>query len=404
MIKIGVFCLLLLVGQLQALSLEQALKQAKPLSFDADKQQLVVRQQQLESQQIKANDDYEITLNTQLGLREQYSEQLADNRLYLNIYKTIFSSNQAADSAFTKSGIAVEKMRLTYLKSMQKIMVMQAFFAGVLADLEYDYLTQVLALSAVSQRHTEEDEAVGYATEVEVLKKRAQTQADFNQRLWVENKQVLTRQNLADLLDIPDERPDELEYPPLNEYLNYALDNEQHQQQLLKQNNSLLNILKQEIANLTTKKQYYTQSSELKLDTYLRLGEQSYNKDKEGNYRAGIVLNIPFGDSQDEQQIEALAILIAQKKIELKQQQETLSSESLNLFLKLKALKQQHQSLRLEQDYLQFNLDKASLEYEMRLARNIGNAMVLVTKNDLERARIAFEMALTIEQLSLLTH
>lgn len=388
---------------LVALTLVQALQYAKPLSYQTMQQQQVVIQAALGYKRIISEGDYDTSLNVQLGIRENYGRSRNDSRFYLNLSKKLFDSDHQAELSFASSNIEIEKLKLNQLKLLQKIAIMRTFFDAVLADLGYNHRTQVLALAAVRARHAEEDFAFGWVSEVELLEKQAQTRLNFASRQQLESQQVFLRQQLLDLLDdnIKD-RPDNLDYPKLNSYLNYQPKPEQHWHNLIATKNSNLEVLAREIKTLKTKKQHLQQSWQAKLIGFVRLGEQSYNRDKEGNYRAGVRLSVPFGDDNSEHEIEQLDILIANKKTQLTEQQEQLNAQALQLLLQLTTLKQQQQALKLEADYLQFNLDRASLEYEMRLTRNLGNSMVLVSKNELDLARVEFDIAVTIEQLNLL--
>ncbi len=384
-----------------SLTLEQALKIAKPLSHEALMQQQRIAQAQLTGENIKQRHDYEFNLNNQLGLREEFGKKIDDNFVYLNIKKELFNSDHQADIDFNKSSVELEKLQLDYLKLEQKINIMRVFFEGVLADLEYDYITQVVALSSVRETDVIDNLSVGFASELDLVNAQARTQLDRAKRQDVEARQILARKRLADLLGLA-QRPDNLEQPVLNKYLNYKIADEKIWLNALKQHNALLKALRLEMTSLQRKKQQQENTWEFNVGGFARLGEQSYQTDKNGNYRVGLTLNVPFGDNKREQAIKALEILIQQKQIELAQQNERLNQSVLDLFFKLPFALQKRRALIIEQDYLSFNLDKASLEYEMRLSKDLGNSMVLVTKNDFELAGATFELVLLLEQMNLL--
>lgn len=400
--KIIILAVLFYATASNALTLEQALKSAKPLSYEAIVQQYNINQQQLEGENIKQQFDYKLSLDVQLGLREELDKKTDDSTVYFNFKKLLFDSRHNIDLDFNKANTALEKIRLDYLKLEQKLSIMRGFFDNVLADLEYDYSTQVLALSAVKAVHTAEDFAIGFASEVALEQARAKAGLDFAMRQKIENKQILRRKQLADLIGLK-ASPDMLTPPALKKYLNYTVESESTWLKSLQQHNSLLQILRLEVANLKHKKQQQENRWEFSVESFARLGEQTYNKDKNGRYRAGLRLNIPFGEDEREQDIKALEILIQQKQTELEQQNERLEQSTLDLFLKFQSALRQYNALRTQQDYLSFNLDKASLEYEMRLSRNIGDAMIKVTKNDFDLAKAKFEIVLLLEQMNLLT-
>lgn len=400
---IKVFFLFILLGgqALWALSLNKALMQANQ-NFSIEEQQLVIKQTKLSLKKNQQAYDVQLSLKGQLGLRDSLTQE-DDHQLYFYLNKVLFNSDQQTNIDFNQTNINLENAQLKHLKILHRFNIMQVFFDGVLADLEYDYLTQVLALSAVEYNHAKDDFEFGYISEVELLGRQTQTQLDLAKRQSVENKQINHRSKLASLLKIPDlERPDELKYPILKKYLDYEANNEQWHK-LVNQHHLLLKLLKQEIKALKTKQQHYQDDRQWMLSGYTRLGGQTYNKEKEGNYRVGISLDIPLNNIERENELTSMNLAMMQKEIALAKQQDQLNQEVLSLFLTFKYLKQQETALTQQKDYLQFNLDKASLEYEMHLSRNIGNAMVLVTKNDFYLASTIFALVLTIEKLNLLT-
>lgn len=397
-----ILILFLFITTSNALSLEEALKQASQ-SFTIDEQQLIIKQAQLSLKKIQQSQDYQLSFQSQLGLRQSLEQQEDDHRLYFYLNKTLFDNDQNAKLAVSQTELDIQTKQLSHLQKLHRFNVIQTFFDGVLADLEYDYLTQILALSAVGYNYAQDDFEFGYISEVELVGKQTQTQLDFTRRLKVEHKQINHRNKLASLFRKPKERPDKLSYPKLKKYLDYQAKNEDEWYQLVNKYNIVLQILQQEITALKNQKNHYKKHRQWTLNGYTQLGEQTYNKEKEGNYRFGIKLNIPLNNNHREDELKTITLEIQQKQLELSKQSDELNTEILALFLTFQHLKQQHFALIKQKQYLQFSLDKASLEYEMRLSRNIGNAMILVTKNDFDLAKTSFALALTLEKLNLLT-
>lgn len=398
-----VFILLVFLAPLsQGFTLDEALQNAKVLNDEIIGQQQNTKLAELAYKTLKQQQDYQINLNTKLGFRESLGEKFEDNSVFLSIKKNLFNNAQTINSDFSKSNIKVNKLRSSYLKLTQKIAIIQAFSAASLVDLELSYLTQVLALSAVKQAHIKEDIAIGLASEIALVEAQAKMRLDNANRQEVEDKQFSTRESLQELLT-ETSNLDLLELPVFTPYFNEKILTPKYWRPKLQTHNNLLVIMRLELTSLQHKKQQLKKSWSWSIDGFARLGEQSFNKDKEGSYRVGLLLNIPLNNEKLRQEIDKLTLLITQKQSKLKAQEVLLQQAMLDLSLQAKSTIRRYQALKTEQDYLSFNLDRASLEYEMRLSRNIGNAMILVTKNELVLATTAFDLMLVIEQMNLLT-
>ncbi len=385
------------------LTLEYALEQAKKFDFDAKKQQLNIINNKLIYDYL---DIYKLQINiaSQLGIREEYNKTLDDSKFYLQFSKKLFDKTNNIKTLAQKNNIDIENMRLNNIVLGQKILMMRAFFMTIIADLEYQYLTEKLALSAVTQNHAIQDFDIGYVSEVEVLEAKYKTQEDFNKRLIIENKQILSRNKLANLLHLKyPNRPDELVQPNLNKYFNYELEDVNYWHKIVFKNNPILKILNSSIANLITEKKSYIDNNQLSISSSLNLGGQSYNSAKNGNYNFAITANIPIFDDKKDKDIMAINIKITQEQLKLEEYRDELNNNILALYLALKQLKHKKKTLAIKQEYLDFYLEKSSLEYEMRITRNIGNAMVLWTKNELDMAKIDFAIAISLEKMNLLT-
>lgn len=401
-ICIGILLNIVYAQAITPLTLEYALEIAQKPDFAAKKQQLKIRDEQL-SYEALIPYDFKVNIDAQIASLEEYDRRLNDNKFYLQFNKKLFSDNSNIALLGKQNNIDIEKIRLRQILLEQKIAMLRAFFAVIITDLEYDYQTQKLALSAVKQTHTQEDMTIGYASEVEILKAKAKTSADFNQRLITENKQLSTRAKLADLLHLAyANRPDELAYPKLEKYFAYDIKDLDYWQEIMGKTNPLLLILNQSIIHLKAQKVLYENNKQIDVDAYLRLGEQDYQRDKNGNYRFGIQVNIPLYDPSNQKKISAIDLQITQQQLELADYEKQLNDDVLSLFLHLKQLKNNKKALQEKQQYLDFYLAKSSLEYEMRLTRNIGDAMVLWTFNELQMAKNDFAIALELEQLNLL--
>lgn len=393
------------VAQLpDSLSLAYVLEQTKTADIKAKQQQLAILDKQFSYQKLTDSHKLDVNLFTQIGLREEFNQTVDDHELYLKLNKKLFSRQNDIEQLTLNQSIDIEKLQLNQLFLEQKLVAIKAFFTIILADKKYDHQTQKLALSAVRERHAEEDLLIGKSSELQVFKARYQTQKDFNDRVIIENQQLSKRTQLANIMQLtyPD-RPNNLISPNLTHYFDYPVADEQYWHKLITKNNPTLKIFRANIKRLKQAKKSYLSINPIKISAYGQFGAQTYNRVKNGNYQLGISLDIPLSNRESEQKIQRITLDINKEALELENYYRLLTTKVLNLFLSLKQAKHLKTTLVNKQQYLDFNLERASLEYEMRLTRDIGNAMVLWTKNVFDQVQNDFNIATYLEQLNLLS-
>jgi len=123
-------------------------------------------------------------------------------------------------------------------------------------------------------------------------------------------------------------------------------------------------------------------------------------REKNGQWRAGIQLSMPFGtDAKQDSEISQLMIQSKKKQLEIEKIQQDLLGEALDHHLNLSALRQIHKALIVELDYRDLYLEKARANYEMEIKSDIGKAMVNYTDTERKLAENEFNYIITLKKL-----
>ena len=384
------------------LSLARALEIADNLDIEVKEQQLRINSARLRYDIISPYDT-KSALTIKAGRRESFQNDFDDSAAHINITKNLFDKNAHTELALQKIRIKREENYLKHVKLTQKIILMSVFFDVVLSDLEFQYATEKLALSAVRERHRREDLEVDEVSELQVLEAKNNLEQDSYTRLAIESKQILTRAKLAELLGLKfPERPNELLHPDLSHYWQKDLATLEYWHELVGVHNLELIALKSSLLELNIKKQQENKR-QIVVSGYLKLGEQSYQKDKEGRYKIGINADIALRDPSTDKRLAEIDLQIQNKALDLERKTRELNQMTLTFWLNLHTLKRKKQALETKQLYDDFYLEKARSEYEMNLSRDLGDAMVSWTKTTLEIAQMEFEFAITYQKLILLS-
>lgn len=382
------------------LTLGHILKLTSEYDF-AEKQQLL----DIDAEQHRLNDwnsQYDTTakIDLQLAKRSDYDDAINNSHAFVYLKKTLYNQAIEIGKSAQLDTINNENLSLQQLKQDKSIQLMRSFFDIVLADLSYETALQKLAISAIREGRVRDDYDTQSASEVMLLEKQADTQLSQVQRIKAESAQIQTRAKLAQLLNISYEnRPDEVVKPDYKPLFKKDLADFSYYQKKLK-NNLKLKQLEQSLQAI--KRQISQQKNNLGIviNSSARLGEQGYQREKNGQWRAGLQLSMPFGtDANQESKISQLMIQSKKKQLEIEQLQQDLLGEALDHYLNLSALRQIHKALIVELDYRDLHLEKARANYEMEIKSDIGNSMTSYTDSERKLAENEFNYVITLKKL-----
>ena len=382
------------------LTLEHVLKLANENNF-AEKQQLLdidSKKQQLTDW--KNQYDTTARVDLQLAKRSDFDRAINNSHAFIYLEKTLYDQSIEIGKNAQISSIDDASLSLQQLQQNKSIQLARSFFDIVLADLSYETALQRLALSAIREGRIRDDYEIQSASEVALLEKQVDTQISQIQRIKAESKQIQTRAKLAQLLNIRyEDRPDEVVKPNYSAVFKKDLAEFSFYQEKLK-NNLKLKQLEQSLQAI--KREISQQKSNLGIviNSSARLGEQGYLREKNGQWRAGLQLSMPFGtDANKDSKISQLLIQSKKKQLDIDTLQQQLLGQALEYYLELGALRQIHKALVIELDYRDLHLEKARANYEMEIKSDIGDAMTNYTDSERKLAENEFNYMITLKKL-----
>ena len=374
----------------------------------AKNQNLDERQQQIN---IELNgvilDEYQdvykpkIDLDMQLARRAYDNTGVDNSHAFIKINQVLFDQNTSINQSIAESDIQSTRFKLQQIKDNKTVELMRGFFDVVLADMRYETILEKLAISAIQEGRVRDDFDTQDASEVELLEKQAQTQLDIGERIEAEAEQIVTRAKLAQLLNIAyEDRPDDLTKPKLDHFLKKELGEFEVWQKKVLAQNPILQDMKRTLLNLKQQSSKESNNSEIIVSSNIRLGEQAYQRDKNGKWRVGLNLVMPIGQSyKQKRKISELYLKIKQQQLSIKQFSQSLNQEALSLWLRLRALSQKYKATIIELDYRDLYLERSRANYEMEIKSDIGNAMVNLTDTEWKLAKSEFNYIITLTKL-----
>ena len=392
----------------------QALELPNPLTLKRTLE--LATTQNLEQQQLSINialdkielesyqDGYKTTVDLDLQLARRDNEKLGHtdySHAFIKINKVLYDQNVEINQNAAKSNVKNTEFALQQFKIDKTTQVMQAFFNVILADMRHETVLERLAISAIRANRIQDNFDVQDASEVELLEKQTLTQFDVVKRIEAEAAQITTRAKLAQLLNMTYEnRPDDLVKPDLTHFFKKELDEFEIWQKKIQLSNLELGELKRMLANLKQQRNLEKNNKEIVISSNIRLGGQSYDSSKNGNWRAGFNFVMPFGQSRrQKKKTSELLVKIKQQQLRIEQRAQELNQQALSLWLKLKTLKQRHQALTTELDYRDLYLELARANYEMEIKSDIGSAMSNLTDTEWKLTKNEFDFVIVYTQL-----
>jgi hypothetical protein len=92
-----------------------------------------------------------------------------------------------------------------------------------------------------------------------------------------------------------------------------------------------LGELRRVLANLKQQRNLEKNNKEIVISSNIKLGEQSYDSSKNGNWRAGISFVMPFGQSQSQKnKTSKLLTKIKQQQLRIEQRTQALNQQALS--------------------------------------------------------------------------
>ncbi len=383
------------------LTLGDALKLTKNQNLDEQQQHINISLDRVKLDSYQDAYKPKVDLDLQLARRANENSGTNNSHAFVKINQVLFDQNTNIGQNTARSNLESTQFQLQQLKKDKTTQVMRAFFDVILSDMRYETVLERLAISAIREGRVKDDFDTKDASEVELLEKQTQTQLDVSKRIEAESLQITTRAKLAQLLNITYEnRPDDLVRPNLKHFFENELGEFEIWQKKILNSNPDLDELERELVSLKQQINSEKNNKEIVISSNARLGEQAYQRDKNGKWRVGLNFVMPLGQSYSQKRkITELSLKIKQKKLSIDQLKQNLNQRALSLWLELKTLKQLQKALTVELDYRDLYLERARANYEMEIKSDIGHAMTNLTDSEWKLAKNEFNYVVTLTQL-----
>ncbi|MBD3776429.1 MAG: TolC family protein [Thiotrichales bacterium] len=379
--------------------------QAHPL-LATEQANLAKIQAQLGAQQ--AQDGLQLDLVGRLAWRDYAKETEEFHLAALHARQSLydFDRNRSQVEALQRHEEA-QTLLFENAENQLKLQLMQGFFNVLLADFQYRIDNEAMAVAYVGLDKAKDELDLKRLSDVDYLKLENEYQQILVKRSRSEYQQLQTRLALANLMGLPDARPDELTFPALKNYAQRSLNEttlEKLQQNVL-QENPELNALKKrlEAAQLKVQSQQAAAKPDIALEGWA--GQlSSYPEKREGNWNIGLTLNMPLYDSglrdakvseakADEQAVAAQIGLYEQK----------LRDKVADIYFQIKLLEAERNQNKIFGDYADLYLDYSRALYENESKTDLGDAMVRLSEANYNQVAWQFKQALLWASLDSLT-
>ena len=383
------------------LTLKQAIDIAKNNNLSLKKELIKIDDRKIDLDSLNGKYDLSAKIDLKLAKRDEFNDRVNDSNAFLHLTKVLYDENNEIAIDSKQSSVQDQEFLFKLFQQQHDIKVMDAFYNVILADLKHETILQLLAHAAVRGNRTQEAFDINEASEEELLAKQAKTQIEAVKWVESESNQIITRAKLASLLNLPyEKRPDVLKRPRYKDIVEKDLEDFGIWNDKVKKNNPTLKNLERQLSDLNSQYSLENSNHEITITSTARIGEQGYQRDKNGELRFGVGLSMPLGDSSSQSsKLSKLRNEINNQKLAIEIHKQNLTNEALELWSKLKTLKRQNNTLKILINSKDLSLELARAEYEMLMKTDIGMAMIEVTDAEWQMAKNEFDFVLTLTKL-----
>jgi len=389
------------------LSLNHLLESYSSLSPDIAMQQanIDLAKANLDGNQVTHRWQADIT--GRLGFREFAKKTQDHHLLALHAGKVLYDFERSANQIKSDERLVEQQKTLLQMaENKQRLSVINAFFNVLLADFQYRIDDEAMAVEYVGFDKVKDKHAIGQLSDVDLLFAEKNYQEALVKRVQAEQAQLQSRIQLANVIGLPDERPDELTFPKLKLFKTRVIKGvrlESLQDEVIAQSpqlQSLEHAQKSMLFALQSAKDISMPT--VRADAWV--GQlSSYPEVREGSWKATLSIDVPLydGGSASAETAKAQAQL-AKLKADKHQLELALKSQVADIYFQLKLLdaeKKQHQAFG---DYADLYLDYSRALYENESSTDLGDAMVRLSQANYKMVAWEFKQALLWLQLDYL--
>jgi len=390
----------------EPLTLAAALANAQnPAHFE-----LIEIEQRLQAQSAqlgieRGNSDFRLDLTGRLrevGLNDgakDNNDESGDSAASLILSKSLYDFGRQAslESRLDLQMNALEQQKLL-LVEQRRLQILEKYFAVLNADNFFLSENEALAIGFIRYDNARQDQELGLAAEIDVLRLQSEYEVIRQQRQLAEQHQRLSRSILAEAMGYPGQLSSVLEVPQIDS-----------QRKLPEDVNALVAraleySLEARVAMANTRavqaaikiaeaEDGPSLGLELELSTYQR---ETNTRD---DWRAGLYIEIPLYSGASPSRINLALAQYRQALANQQQLESHLRLDVLRLWQQLQQLQLEIAGRNIEQSYRDRYLDRSRAEYELEYKTDLGDSMVLYSRSNGERLRALYAFELAYQRL-----
>ena len=342
---------------------------------------------------------WQANVTGRLGQREFAEETQPHNLLALHVGKVLYDFERASSQLQADElSVEQEKIRLEAIENKQRLNVVQAYLNVLLADFQYRIDDEAMAIEYVGFDKVQDRHAIGQVSDVDLLAAEQLYQAALVNRMKAEQFQLKNRIELANVIGLPSERPDELRFPNLKSFKSRSVKDislQDVQKQVLEGNKELKALEQAQQAQLfILKSAENTSSPTVRADAWV--GQlSSYPELREGSWKATLSVDIPLYDGGASSAAKTKAqAQMAKLKAEYQQLEQSLRTQVSDIYFQLKLLAAEKKQHQIFGDYADLYLDYSRALYENESSTDLGDAMVRLSEANYNMVAWEFKQAL----------
>lgn len=385
----------------QPLRLEDALRLYEEHP-ELRRQQSLMEKAAAETRKAEALDDWSLDFKGRLLWIEPSprapDDGRADHTAGLYALKPLYDfGRQSAQEQAAREQYAARAQLFIQTKAQRRIEVMRAFFDVILADLEYAFYNETLAMSYIQFDRKRQRRDLGQASDLDVARLEHAYQQVMQKRRRVQNTQRSGRARLANLLNRPGQLPANLETPPMPNFP--ALPEVEEAQRQAARNNPRIRALR---AALSAARSEAAAARAQKRPVLNALAELNYWEKEFGSRdraRAGVELQVPLYSGGRVSAALAQAQAAAQSaQAELETALLQVRQDVLETWLRIQALEGEKEALKALTALRDLESDFSRTVYQLEFQSDLGNAMIGQSEVNLRRAEHQFNLSLAWEE------
>lgn len=327
-----------------------------------------------------------------------------DHALRLSVRKPLwdFGRGDAAREAAQRVSES-ERWRLVDARHGRRVDILRGYFDVLLADLEYAYENEAMAVAFVAADRARERNALGQVSDIDRFERESAYQEVRRTRFAAAARQRASRARLANLLNRPGELSSRLVPPSLAVFGRAVPDHAALEREVLEGNASI----KAARARVDAARQRIEEAragDRPMLSAELEAGAGTRPASTNDTLRVGVILEIPLtsGGRRDAEVAKREADLTVARAA-LRRVQIEVRQALLETWLALDTLAAEREYTEAFAAYRDLYLDRSRALYEHEVSADLGDAMVRISESILRSARVDFELALAWARIHGLT-